>query len=116
MSNDIVAKIKKMVGKTAKKAARFSGDAVDYTKLKIKLSSINDELDEMYAKIGRIVYERDETQNTDEICEAIEALRKEKEEVKAKIELYGNKKFCDSCGSKIDSDSKFCQSCGREVE
>lgn len=116
MSNDFVEKIKKMVGKTAKKAAKVSGDAVDYTKLKIKLSGINDELDELYAKIGRIVYEHDETQNTDIICEAIETLRKEKEEVKEKMEAFSNKKSCGFCGNKIDSDSKYCPSCGRETE
>lgn len=94
MSNDfnaMVGKFKKVVGKTAKKAAKMSGDAVDYTKLKIKLSSINDELNELYAKIGLIVFERDESQNTDEIFEQIEELRKEKEDIQEKIDAHSNK-------------------------
>lgn len=116
MSNDIFNKVKKVLGKTAKKAAKVSGDAVDYTKLKIKLSGINDELDELYAKIGKIVYERDESQNTDVIFEAIEELRKEKEELKEKLEAFGNKKSCEFCGAKLDNDSKYCSGCGNEIK
>jgi len=116
MSNDIFSKVKKTLGKTAKKAAKVSGDAVDYTKLKIKLSGINDELDELYAKIGKIVYERDESQNTDVIFEAIEELRKEKEELKEKLESFGNKKSCEFCGAKLDDNSKYCSGCGNEIK
>ena len=116
MSNDVLNKVKKILGKTAKKAAKVSGDAVDYTKLKIKLSGINDELDELYAKIGRIVYENDDSQDTDIIFEAIEELRKEKEELKTKMEVYSSKKSCGFCGAKMDNDSKFCPECGHEVE
>ena len=115
-TNEFFTKAKSVLGKTAKKAAKVSGDAVDYTKLKIKLNAVEVDLEELYAKIGRIVYEHDETQDTDAICTEIEKLNEKKAEIKAKLDLYAGKRVCEFCGNKIMADSNFCSSCGRETE
>ena len=87
-SNEFFKGAKNVLKKTTKKVVKFSGDAVDYAKIKIKLNAVESELEELYAKIGRIVYERDESQDTDEICKAIEELNAQKDELKAKMESY----------------------------
>lgn len=115
-TNEFFVKTKTILGKGAKKAAKVSSDAFDYTKLKIKLNAVEVELEEMYAKIGRIVYEHDETQDTDAICAEIEKLNEKKEELKSKLNLYSGKKVCEFCGNKIAADSNFCSVCGREAE
>jgi len=89
--NEFLKSAKNVLKKTTRKVVKFSGDAVDYTKIKIKLNAIESELEELYAKIGRIVYERDESQNTDEICSSIEELNAQKEELKEKLDSYNKK-------------------------
>jgi len=89
--NEFLTSAKKVLKKTTKKVVKFSGDAVDYTKIKIKLNAIEAELEELYAKIGRIVYERDESQDTDEIFKSIEELNSQKEDLKEKLETYSKK-------------------------
>ena len=102
-ANEIFAKTKTILGKTAKKAAKVSGDAVDYTKLKIQLNATEVELEELYAKIGRIVYERDDSQDTEAIFAEIEKLNEKKAELKSKLDLYKSKKVCEYCGKvKLD--------------
>lgn len=112
MRNDIIQKVRKVVGRTAKKAAKVSGDTIDFTKLKFKLYDVKDQLDEKYAQIGRLVYDGSDSDEIDAICDAISELRGQEEEIKEKLATYKNKKTCPSCGASVDASSDYCQSCG----
>ena len=115
MKNDVVEKIKGFVSNTTKKAVKFSGDAIDYTKLKLKIADIKSKLDDKYAEIGLAVYENQDDGNIEMICEDISKLRDELEEYKIKLAEYRNQKTCNSCGALCDTDDTFCKSCGEKL-
>ena len=112
MNSDIIEKVKNAVTNTTRKAVKLSGEAIDYTKIKLKIADLNSKLDEKYAQIGLAVYESDEDVQIDAICEEITALRQEVEELKLRLSEYKNQKTCANCGSVCDSDDDFCKSCG----
>lgn len=113
--------IKDVVSKTAKDAVKVSGTAVEYTKLKYKLSEIKDQIKSKYAQIGEIVYKStsDEDVDTDRIeslCDEITELKKKSEEYENAINKTSNKKTCPSCGHVVTYDSVFCAKCGNMLE
>ncbi len=114
MNNEVIEKVRRAVSKTARKAVKLSGDALDYTKIKLKIAELNSKLDEKYAAIGLAVYEGNTSDEIDKICEEISSLREEINELKLKLSEYKNKKTCSVCGKTADKDASFCQYCGTE--
>ncbi len=112
MRNDIIDKVKRAVGKSAKKAAKISGDALDYTKMKFKLYDLHDKTELKYAELGRAVYSDDENADVEAICEEITALLEDESELKIKMNAFLNKKECSACGGMVDSKSDYCPLCG----
>ena len=113
--------VKGMVTKTAKDAAKVSGDAVEYTKLKFKLAELNDEINKKYELIGKTVYKSTLGENTDadfidEICAQITELIAKKDEYTETLDKMSNKKTCSECGEKIPSDCSFCPKCGAKAD
>ena len=113
--------VKGMVTKTAKDAAKVSGDAVEYTRLKFKIAEINDEINQKYTSIGMMVYkstlgEDTEADSIDEICAQITELIEKKEEYTEALGRMSNKKTCNACGEKIPADSAYCPKCGVKTD
>ena len=114
MSKEILERIRKVVASTTQKAVKFSGDAVDFTKLKIKIADTKAKLDDKYIQIGMAVYEDSENSNIEEICQDIAALREQLEEYKRKLSEYKNQKICSSCGTVCELEDTFCKKCGEK--
>lgn len=112
MNNEIIGKVKDAVSATTKKVVKLSGEAFDYTKLRIRISEINSKLDEKYAAIGLAVYENNEDAQIETLCDEIAALRAELYELKLKLDEFKNKKSCPECGNSTDKENTFCPSCG----
>ena len=114
MKNEILEKIKKTVTLTTQKAVKISGDAVDFTKLKIKIADINSRLDDKYIQIGMAVYDNAENSDIEAICADIAMLREQLEEYKRKLSEYKNQKVCSSCGTVCELEDTFCKKCGEK--
>lgn len=114
MKSDIVERIKNVVNSTTKKAVKLSGDAIDYTKIKLKIADVKSKLDEKYAKIGLAVYEDNNEENIEAICEDIKALRDELDEYRIRLSEYKNQKTCGKCGAICEKEDTFCKSCGEK--
>ena len=114
MRKDIIEKIKMAVSSGAKKAVKFSNDAIDYTKLKLKIAEINSKLDEKYAKIGLAVYEGCDDSGIETICDEIKQLREELCEYKVKLSEYKNQKVCPACDTVCETEDTFCRVCGEK--
>ncbi len=114
MKNEIVEKIKAAVSSTTKKAVRLSGEAIDFTKLKLKIADVNSRLDEKYAQIGLAVYEGNSESDVDAICDEIKALREELEDYEFKLSEYKNQKVCSACGAICEKEDTFCRGCGEK--
>lgn len=114
MRNDIIDKVKRVVGKSAKKAAKLSGEALDYTKMKIKLYDLHDKTELKYAELGRAVYNEDENADIEVLCNEISDLLEEETELKIKLNSCLNKKECSACGGMVDAKNDYCPLCGNK--
>ncbi len=114
-------KVKKSVTKTAKGAVKVSGDALEYTKIKIKLSDINSSIDELYVKIGKSMYKSIKTGaepqiDIDDIVQSIDELKKTASELEENLSRVTNKVTCPACGAKGDAQSPYCAECGEKIK
>ena len=114
MNKEILEKIKKVVASNTQKAVRFSNDAVDFTKLKIKISDVKSKLDDKYIQIGMAVYEEREESDIEAICQDIAVLREQLEEYKRKLSEYKNQKICSACGTVCELEDTFCKKRGEK--
>lgn len=112
MKTDIIAKVKEAVSKTTKKVVKISGEAIDYTKLKLKVAEIDSKLDEKYAAIGLAVYEENDEADVETICDEISVLKQERDALKLKIDEYKNQKTCPACSAATDKENTYCPVCG----
>ncbi len=113
-------KVKKSVTKTAKGAVKVSGDALEYTKIKIKLSDINSSIDELYSKIGKSMYKSLKTGaepqiDVEEIVAKIDELKAEANVLEGNLAQVTNKVTCPACGAKCDAQSPYCAECGERI-
>ncbi len=112
--------VKSFASKTAKDAAKVSSDAVEYTKLKFKLTELNNKINNQYLDIGRAVYELStgveaDNEEIQQKCNLIGELKVQAEELENLICQITNKKQCAFCGSKNNSDSIYCKKCGQKI-
>ena len=109
-----ISKLKKGLKKTTQTVVRISGEALDYTKIKIKISDIESELDDRYMAIGLAIYEDSETTDVDAICAEITELREELAELKSQLNEFKCQKTCPECGKTTDKENPYCPSCGNK--
>ena len=100
-----------------------TGKIARETKLKIKMSNLKTDINNIYEDIGKKSYERhtlgetidfekdfeQELTEIDVLTEQIETILKELLELKDKIQ-------CEKCFTNIDKDCKFCPNCGAKQE
>jgi len=115
MRNEIIERIKLAVSSTTKKAVKISSDAIDYTKIKLKIAELNSKLDDKYAQIGLAVYEGSGEEDIEIICDEIKSLRDEIEDYKLKLSEFKNQKVCPDCQTVCDKDDIFCKGCGNRL-
>ena len=113
--------VKNVLTKTAKDAVKASNTAVEYTKLKFKISETKDEIKNKYAKVGELVYKSTlgevvDSEKLDAVFAEITELIEKSKEYEALLNKTSNKKTCPSCGHGVASDSVFCAQCGNLVD
>lgn len=118
---DWLEKVKKGVAKTAKGAVKVSGDALEFTKAKIKLADINSSIDELYTQIGKSMYKSLKTGaepqiDIEEIIEKIDALKEEAKVIEKNLAQVTNKINCPVCGARCDTQSPYCPKCGEKIQ
>ncbi len=110
-AKDEATKITKhMVGKTS--------DVINKTKTSIAISEAESKIKDLYASIGKKVYEDyakcGETEEVySEACNKIDLLLEEVNELREKIAQMQDTKICD-CGEYSKKDSMYCAKCGRK--
>ncbi len=113
--------VKKTLTKTAKGAAKASGELVEQTKLKLKVIDIKDEIETRYTKIGELYYTAAEYEldNGDKIASLvseIKALKSQLEDVEAEIKRNKVIHKCSSCDWENDADAAYCSRCGSKLD
>ncbi len=111
---------KKILTKTAKDAAKVSGEIAQQTKIKFKAAQVKDEINTRYALIGELYYgvveyELDNADKINQLVEEVTALKEQLESLES--ELGGKKtKKCSFCGNDNDVDAEYCSKCGNKLE
>lgn len=117
---NILDSVKKVVTKTAKDAAKVSGELVEQTKLKLKLIELKDAINERYTKIGELYYITSEYEldNSDKIVSLvseIKALKAELEDVEAEVKRNKSIKKCNVCDAENGFEDDYCSKCGNKL-
>lgn len=109
-------KIKKYVTDGAAKIKEVSGNLVEITKLKHKLSEVNNEINDCYMRIGKLVCESDENADCEEaiaaLCTKVSELKENAQQLTDSIDDALNKKTCSECGFRYEKDYSYCPKCG----
>lgn len=107
---------KKILTKTAKDAAKVSGELAQQTKLRIKMAQLKDEINTRYTLIGELYfgvaeYDMDNGEKINALVEEIKTLKEQFEELDDEL---GSKKMvkCSACGADNDAEASFCSKCG----
>ena len=117
----ILDSVKKTLTKTAKDAAKVSGDLVEQTKLKIKAIDIKDEIDSRYTQIGKLYYgvvenENDDAEKIEKLVGEITELKGALAEIEAEIKISKKVCKCQACDTENDVDDAYCSKCGNKLK
>lgn len=115
--DNVMGVLKEAFNETGKKTTSM----VEISKLKISAVKINGEIDELYRKLGSLVYDMkkidaDNPIVIDSCVEEINELKQKLNAVDQKIAENKNVIVCHICGSTNVTDSIFCSKCGSQVE
>jgi RNA polymerase subunit RPABC4/transcription elongation factor Spt4 len=104
---------------TADKTGKLAKEA----KLKMKISELKSQINNIYAEIGKEVYEKHVRKSDDDIknkleehCTKIDVLSDEIEAMSKECLELKDKKQCKNCYTEIEKNIKFCPHCGEKQE
>lgn len=97
--------------------------AMDSAKLQYRIISQRNELNAMYATLGRLLYsgakgdgeEHDETDEDIELCERINAKEEILKGLEKQLRIVAGKVICSGCGKFMSERYSYCPYCGRRV-
>ena len=105
----------------ATEAARKVEQTVEISKLKSQISTREKEIDRLYARTGKTVYDaysrgdlsRSETEVMD-YCEQLSDLHEDIKLIQEKITNIKLEKSCSACGKIVPVNARFCPDCGKK--
>lgn len=120
---DFFDKIGKKASEAYKVTADKTGKLAKEAKLRMKISDLKSQINDIYKEIGETVYQKhtrkgeyDIEKEIEEKCTKIDVLSDEIDSnLKQCLELK-DKKQCSSCFAEIEKDVKFCPKCGAKQE
>ncbi len=110
-----VDSVKEMFSQAGQSAKGLS----DIAKLNHTISTTEEQINELYTKIGYIIYCKHANAPLPEVAEMIKqvnVLHAQINECKAQITAINNADICPHCGGKINRNSAFCPNCGNRIE
>ena len=117
---DFLDKIIKKVEKTTKVVMQKSTDVVELTKVKLAITSAENEADELLREIGSIVYDayksgEGNAELVEEKCVKLEKMKEEIEEKKNQFALLRNMKRCPECEYENEAKAVYCSKCAAKL-
>lgn len=116
-------KISEKASTAYKVTAAKTGKLAKEAKLKLKMSNLKSQINDIYLDIGAKIYEKhllkediNIKNDLEEECTKIDILTNQIEEILNECLELNNKKQCLKCFDKIDKDCKFCPECGTKQE
>lgn len=116
-------KISEKASTAYKVTAAKTGKLAKEAKIKLKMSNLKSQINDIYLDIGAKIYEKhllkediNIKNDLEEECTKIDILTNQIEEILNECLELNNKKQCLKCFAKIDKDCKFCPECGTKQE
>lgn len=120
---DFFDKLGKKATQTYKDATEKTGKLAKEAKLKMLISDDKSQIEEIYAEIGKKVYQKHiREENIDikeellEECSKIDVLSDEIETARMDILQLKDKKQCKNCFYEIEKEDNYCSHCGAKQE
>ena len=114
------------LGKKASEAYKITADKTGKiakeTKMRLKMSELKSQVNDLYEEIGKKIYEKHiakeevKKEEIKEICVQIDVLSDEIESLLKQCLDLRDKKQCSKCFTEIDKNVKFCPNCGAKQE
>ncbi len=106
--------------KAAGKVAKKSGEVFEVSKLTLSIAAANNEIDEEYEKIGKLIYEayKNDSMQSEDVtvhCALIDSKLAEIEELRGKLNVVKSQRICPNCNAEISKESTFCAKCGEKL-
>lgn len=107
-------------GKMTKSVVKKSESFIEQSKLKFARNDIEKKMNDVYAAIGKYVYEqhREGAEFTDvvgENCSVLDELNDELKEIKAQIADAKNSVICSECENLNSAENLYCAKCGAKL-
>ena len=116
-------KISEKASTAYKVTAAKTGKLAKEAKLKLKMSNLKSQINDIYLDIGAKIYEKhllkediNIKNDLEEECTKIDILTNQIAEILNECLELNNQKQCLKCFAKIDKDCKFCPECGTKQE
>ena len=107
------------IKKSGQEAAGKAKDMAEVTKLQLAQKEQERKLEQLYAQLGRQVYEKavqEEVADFPDLIEGISQTRKEIESCRERQLLLKGGVRCTACGMLLEADAMFCPGCGTQKE
>lgn len=114
---EVSKKVGDVATETYNTVAEKSSKMIEDAKLRMSISSKENDIEEIYIAMGKTVYEdykegKNVGKSFTKEAKKIDDLNKEIAEMNTKILYNKNQRICEKCGKIIPLESTFCSSCG----
>lgn len=118
---DFFANLKKTVSGTVDVVSKKTEEMVEVQKLKNKLHAAENKRKQNYKAIGELITKRYNSgeafdEAIAEICDEINKLQREEEELKKEVSKKTGKVLCPSCDHANPRTATYCMHCGNELK
>ena len=107
------------VAKTSENVMKKSSTAIEIQKAKLKKVSLEGDMKELYASLGKVYFEKyadgDMPKEMAELCEKITSCQHAINEAEQRAALLKGVVICSNCQAEVDKDASYCPKCGAEI-
>lgn len=107
------------VAKTSENVMKKSSTAIEIQKAKLKRVSLEGDMKELYASLGKLYFEEyadgDMPKEMAELCEMITSCQHAINEAEQRAALLKGVVICSNCQAEVDKDASYCPKCGAEI-
>lgn len=107
------------VAKTSENVMKKSSTAIEIQKAKLKRVSLEGDMKELYASLGKLYFEEyadgDMPKEMAELCEKITSCQHAINEAEQRTALLKGVVICSNCQAEVDKDASYCPKCGAEI-
>ncbi len=102
-------------------ACKKTGEAVTVQKQKFDISSLKNQCDKDFCKLGKIYFDAIKTNDkfdSQQIFDLVNSIKEKQgkiEDLEKEILEAKNKRICPNCNASIEASSVYCNSCGTKV-